>query len=80
MTTPTVLPDFSKMSVEDILRWVNQIRIDVANDKDIPTDVIKHAIAGARSVRERRAMESRSPAAKAQVKAAKPPAPTLDDL
>lgn len=76
----SALPDFTKLSVEEILRWCNQIRIDVANGKDIPTDTIKHAIAGARAVRERRAMESRSPAAKAQVKASKPPAPTLDDI
>lgn len=79
MTTPqsTSLPDFSALAVEDILRWVNDIRIAISNGEDVPEEKLRHAIEGAQKVRERRATASRSTPAKAQAKTS---SLSLDDL
>lgn len=78
--TSTLNPDFTDKSADEILRWVNEIRIKISNGIEVSNETILHAIKAARTIRERRAMASRSPNAKAQVKADKPPAMNLDDL
>lgn len=80
MSTPNpTLPDFSSLAVEDILRWVNDIRIRASNGEDVPDELLRHAIAGAQKIRERRANASRSPNAKAASASASTKM-SLDDL
>lgn len=78
--TSTLNPDFTDKSADEILRWVNEIRIKISNGIEVSNETILHAINAARTIRERRAMASRSPNAKAHVKADKPPPMNVDDL